>query len=63
MQKKQKWNWIDRQKKAFNELKRKFTTKQVFAASDLDFKKMRMNVNISDYMIEGVLSMECEDKR
>jgi len=27
---------------------------------DLD-KKMRMEVNASDYMTEGVLSMECED--
>ena len=54
---------MDEQKKAFNELKRKFTKKQVLAAPDLDFKKMRMDVNISDYMMEGVLSMECEDRR
>ena len=54
---------MDGQKKAFNELKRKLTKKQVFATPDLDFKKMRMDVNISDYMMEGVLSMECEDRR
>ena len=29
---------------------------------DLD-KKMRMEVDISDYTIEGVLSMKCEDGR
>ena len=29
---------------------------------DLD-KKMRMEVDASDYIIEGVLSMECEDGR
>jgi len=32
----------------------------VLAASDLD-KKMRMEVNASDYVMRGVLSMECED--
>jgi len=32
----------------------------VLIAPDLD-KKMRMEVDISDYVIEGVLSMECED--
>ena len=32
----------------------------VLVAQDLD-KKMRMEVNASDYVMEGVLSMECED--
>jgi len=32
----------------------------VLVVPDLD-KKMRMEVNASDYMTEGVLSMECED--
>jgi len=31
-------------------------------ASDLN-KKMRMEVNMADYMTGGVLSMECEDGR
>jgi len=31
-------------------------------APDLD-KKMRMEVDISDYAIEGVLSMECKDRQ
>ena len=30
------------------------------AAPDID-KKMRMEVDVSDYAMEGVLSMECED--
>jgi len=32
----------------------------VLAAPDLD-KKMRMEVDVSDYATEGVLSMECKD--
>jgi len=34
----------------------------VLATPDLD-KKMRMEVDVSDYAIEGMLSMECEDGR
>ena len=41
-------------------MKEKFTKKPVLAASDLD-KKIRMEVNVSDYVMRGVLSMECED--
>jgi len=33
----------------------------VLAAPDLD-KKMRMEVDVSDYAMRGVLSMECEDR-
>jgi len=32
----------------------------VLAAPDLD-KKMKMEVDMSDYAIRGVLSIECED--
>ena len=42
-------------------MKEKFTKEPVLAAPDLD-KKMRMEVDASDYAIEGVLSMECEDR-
>jgi len=42
-------------------LKERFTRKLVLAALDLD-KKMRMEVNVSDYATGGVLSIECEDK-
>ena len=41
-------------------MKKKFTTELVLVAPDLD-KKMRMEVDISDYAIGGILSMECED--
>ena len=44
----------------FRELKKKFTTELVLAVPNLD-KKMRMEVDISYYAIEGVLSMECKD--
>jgi len=36
--------------------------KPVLAALDLD-KKMRIEVDISDYAMEGVLSMKREDRR
>ena len=41
-------------------LKEKFTKEPVLVVLDLD-KKMRMEVNASDYAIGGVLSIECED--
>jgi len=43
-------------------LKEKFTKELVLAALDLD-KKMRIEVDASDYATEGVLSMKCEDRR
>jgi len=56
----QKWDWTEKQEKTFRELKERFTKELVLAAPDLD-KKMRMEVDVSDYATEGVLSMECED--
>jgi len=41
-------------------LRERFTRKPVLAVPDLD-KKMRMEVDMSDYVTEGALSMECED--
>jgi len=46
----------------FRKLKKRFTKELVLVIPDLD-KKMRIEVNISDYAIEGVLSMECEDRK
>ena len=46
----------------FSELKEKFTKELVLAVLDLD-KKIRMEVNASDYVTRGVLSMECKDER
>jgi len=51
-----------RQEEVFKKLKEKFTKEPVLAALDLD-KKMRMEVDLSDYAIRGVLSMECENER
>ena len=44
----------------FEELKKKFTQELVLAAPDID-KKMRMEVDTSDYATEGVLLMEGEN--
>ena len=60
VKKDKKWDWTERQEKAFRELKEQFTKEPVLAAPDID-KKMRIEVDASDYAIEGVLSMECED--
>jgi len=60
IRKDQKWDWTEKQEKAFRELKERFTKEPVLVVPDLD-KKMRMEVDVSDYAIGGVLSMECED--
>ena len=60
VKKDKKWAWTEKQEKAFRELKERFTKEPVLAAPDID-KKMRIEVNISDYATEGVLSMECGD--
>ena len=62
VKKDQKQEQMERQERAFMELKEKFTKELVLAVSDLD-KKMRMKVNASDYAIEGVLSMEYKDRK
>ena len=60
VRKDKKWEWTEKQGKAFKELKEQFTKEPVLAAPDID-KKMRMEVDASDYVIGGVLLMECED--
>ena len=60
VKKDKKWDWVEREKKVFRELKERFTKEPVLAAPDID-KKIRMEVDASDYVTEGVLSMECED--
>ena len=62
VKKNQKWDWTEKQEEAFRELKEQFTKELVLTAPDLD-KKMRMEVNVLDYATEGVLSMECKDRR
>ena len=60
MKKDKKWEWTEKQEKAFKELKKKFMQEPVLAVLDLN-KKMRMEVDASDYIIGEVLSMEEED--
>ena len=60
VKKDKKWDWAEKEEKAFRELKEKFTKEPVLAAPDID-KKMRMKVDTLDYATGGVLSMECED--
>ena len=60
VKKDKKWDWTERQEKAFRELKEQFTKKPVLAAPDLDIK-LRVEVDTLDYATGGVLSMECED--
>ena len=43
-------------------MKKRFIKKPVLAVLDLD-KKMRIEVNISDYAIKEILFMECEDRK
>ena len=49
------------QQKAFDKLKRVFTTKPVLAALDLD-KKFKVEADVSNYATGGVLSMKCSDE-
>jgi len=60
VKKDKRWNWTERQEKAFKELKEQFTKEPVLAAPDID-KKMRMEVDASDYVTGGVLLMKCKD--
>ena len=60
VKKEKKWNWMEREEKAFKELKERFTKEPVLAAPDID-KKMRMEMDALDYATGGVLSMECGD--
>ena len=60
VKKDRKWEWMNKQERAFEELKKRFTEEPVLAVSDID-KKMRMKVDASDYATGGVLSMEYND--
>jgi len=61
MRKDVKWQWGVEQQKAFDKLKRVFTTKPVLAVLDLD-KEFRVEADVSNYATEGVLSMKCSDE-
>jgi len=57
-----KWNWRERQQKAFEELKERFTTEPVLVILNLD-KKMRVEADVSDFAIGEVLLIKCEDEK
>jgi len=50
------------QQKAFDKLKRIFTSKPVLVAPDLD-KEFRVEANASNYATGGVLLMKCSDEK
>ena len=56
-----KWQWEQEQQKAFDKLKRVFTTRPVLVAPDLD-KEFRVEVDTSNYVTRGVLSMKCSNE-
>jgi len=62
VKKDQKWDWTEKQEKVFQELKKKFTKEPVLAAPDLD-KKIRVEVDVSNYVMKRVLSIECKIRR
>ena len=62
VKKNKKWDWTERQEKVFKELKKRFTKEPVLVAPNLD-KKMRMEVDASDYAMRGVLSIEGGDEK
>ena len=57
-----RWNWGERQRKTFEELKKRFTTEPVLVTPDLD-KEIRVEADASDFATSGVLSMNCEDEK
>ena len=52
---------MERQKKIFKKLKKRFTKKLMLKVPDLD-KKIRIEVDVSDYAIRGILFIEYGDK-
>ena len=50
VKKDKKWDWTEKQERAFRELKEQFTKEPVLAALDID-KKMRIEVDALDYAI------------
>jgi len=57
-----KWSWGERQRKAFEELKERFTMEPVLVTLDLD-REMRVEADASDFATGGVLSMKCGDEK
>ena len=49
-----KWNWRERQQRAFEKLKKRFTMELVLVIPDLD-KEIRVEIDVSDFTTGGVL--------
>ena len=62
VKKNQKWDWTKKQEEALKKLKEKFTKKPVLTVLNID-RKMRMEVDTTDYVTEGVLSMKCKNRK
>ena len=62
VKKNQKWDWTKKQEEALKKLKEKFTKKLVLTVLNID-RKMRMEVDTTDYVTEGVLFMECKNRK
>jgi len=62
MRKDTKWNWREKQQKAFEELKEKFIIEPVLVIPDLD-REMRIETDVSYFVMCGVLLMRCEYNR
>ena len=62
VKKDRKWEWTEKQEEAFEELKKRFMQELVLVVLNLD-RKMKIEVDASDYTTEGVLSIEGEDRR
>jgi len=60
VRKEKKWKWEKEQEKAFGKLKAVFTTEPVLAIPDID-RKIRVEVDASDYTTGGVLLTKCEN--
>jgi len=55
-----KWKWGEKQKRAFNQLKKVFTTRPVLVTLDLN-KEFRVEADSSNFITGGVLSVKCKD--
>jgi len=60
VKKNKKWDWTERQEKAFRDLKKWFTKEPVLAVPDLN-KKLRVKVDTSNYATGDMLSIKMGD--
>jgi len=60
IRKEEKWNWRVEQQNAFEHLKIVFTSQPLLVASDLN-KEYRVEANVSNFAMGGVLSIKYKD--